>query len=184
MQPKETFTAKEIEQDIATGMKHPAEMPEGSYSKISIVAFFAALLLLVLTFVLPKFVLLFFLIIFLAIPLYALARFLWIKHKIKNINLDDYERSTAIISHVYEEDYVVQEHNHHRRTVHNYSITFENGQTFRLPKINYQWSRERSMSDFALYQATHRGDEFIVVTHRQTGEIAAVYPTAVFTYKA
>ena len=40
------------------------------------------------------------------------------------------------------------------------------------------------MSDKALYQLAHAGDEFIVVTKKDTGDVAVAYPSAYFEYKS
>ena len=69
------------------------------------------------------------------------------------------------------------------KQVDNYTLYFENKQSFCLPKDNYLWSEERPMSDFAIFQVAQRGEEFYLAINTITGNIDMIYPLEFFEYK-
>ena len=105
-----------------------------------------------------------------------------LRHGIKKVSIDDYEVTEAVVSHTKEEEFVVRYYKH-SETILVYTIYFENGKKWDIPKDNYLWSVERPMSDFAIFQTAHRGDLFTVVSRKENGEIVMAYDTEFFEYK-
>ncbi len=102
------------------------------------------------------------------------------------VRIEDYTIVRDTLSHSEKERHVERRffpRHVQREEVLIYIFYFESGKRFRLPTDNYLWDKERPMSDFFLYESCHRGDEFFLVIHRESGEIAAVYPTMYFAYK-
>ena len=68
------------------------------------------------------------------------------------------------------------------QTVTIYRLHFENGKSLQIPRLNFTWSEEQSMSDASLYNEAHRGDGFYLAVHKETGKIAMAYPKNRFRY--
>ena len=69
------------------------------------------------------------------------------------------------------------------QTVTIYRLHFENGKSLQIPRLNFTWSEEQSISDAALYNEAHRGDGFYLAVHKETGKIAMAYPKSRFVYQ-
>ena len=117
------------------------------------------------------------------IVVYLAIGYFYQKNRTKNLSIDDYEIKNVVISHIKEETYTIRKRNAIDKTMCVYIMYFENGKSWNIPKDNYLWSGECPMSDRTLYQTTHRGDVFWVVTKKDTCEIVVAYPTEYFEYK-
>jgi len=187
------LTPKQIEHDIADSFKYPKKMTKAEYAKLSLASIIAAVLLFAVYF-LPqvdldtsmRITLYVILAVFAACLITAVCELLLRRHRRKNVRMDDYEVTTETISHTEEESYrqtggtsVAR----HSETVTNYTLYFENGKSWRITAMNFTWSAEWQMSDFSLYNSTDRGDTFIVVSEKRTGNIAVAYPTKLFSLR-
>lgn len=179
MAKKQILTRSEIEKDIINVFKQPQEMSESSYKKWTI----PSVIIACIEFIYPIFIL--WVVLALVIFLIAssiISRFR-LKRHIKNVSIDDYEIKTEVVANTTEESYVKKGPKWHSKRVNNYTIRFENGESWRIPEDNYPWSKERRMSGFAIFQSTHRGDVFMVVIKKDTGKIVVAYNTEFFEYK-
>lgn len=182
MARKHVLTPAEIEADLIHACKQPQAVSEADHKRWTIPAIILAAVMLVSMFVYPLLLVWILLgAIAFAIGDYLILR-VRIQRKAKKISISDYEIQTQTVSHTHTESFVVKAR-HSGQRITNYSLHFENGSSWRIPNNNYAWSEERRMSDFAIYESTHRGDAMIVVTKKNTGEVAMAYPTAYFEYK-
>lgn len=186
MTKREVFTLKEVEYDISYSLKNAPERSESSYKKLLIPCGVLGVLLAILSIFQPKIGLIGLLILAIVAIVSVIFELLFSKHRVKSVSIDDYEIDTAILSYAEEEHYKqirAGVNIRHSRKINNYTLHFENGKSFRLPKDNYAWSKERSMSDFAIFHSSHRGDLFIVAVKKDSFEIAMAYPAEFFEYK-
>ena len=106
--------------------------------------------------------------------------------KAENISLDDYKIAEDTVHDVYDETHVetrrTGKYSHSKETVINYYIRFDSGKVWQLPCDLYSWSEEFNMSPVYVYRNAHRGDRFITVTYKKSGEIAVAYNTEFFEY--
>lgn len=180
---KETVSPTQIQQDIIHSLQNPPNMSEASYKKWTIPFLLPACLLGVAAFLYPKLLFYGLLVLIPALLLLCTVNHFRIQYKVKKVSINDYDVTTDVLSHSSEERYVAKGHRHHGKVITNYTLHFENGADWRIPKDNYLWSTERPMSDAAIFQSSHRGDGFIVVTKKDTGKIAMAYHTDFFEYK-
>ena len=180
MAKKQILTNTEIEKDIICALKNPPNLPESSYKKMIIPTVIAVGLLVMIEFIYPLFIvwLLAAVIIFLIGS--SIFNHIKLKNLIKKVSINDYYIEKEVVHSTYEEHY--RTGGRHNELVSNYLIRFENGKSWRISTDNYLWSIERSMSDFAIFQSTHREDTMIVVTKKDTGEIVMAYHTDFFEY--
>ena len=183
MEKKQLLTNKEIEKDIITALKNPHKESEESYKKGTIPAIIVAVFLFVLGFIYPEFLPWVAISVFLFVVVYTIFCYVRLGAKIKRVSIGNYEIKTEVVSHTYSESYVAKGAKYHSERINNYTLHFEDGKKWDVPKDNYLWSVERRMSDFAIYNSSHRGDEFIVVTKRETGDVVMAYNTEFFEYK-
>lgn len=180
---KQTFTNADIENDIRNSLKYHKEFSKSEYTKLKVCAFIGALILIVVEFIEPKFIL-WFLLAYLVISIVTVIfTFANKKHKQNRVSINNYTISLETVSHTKYEEYVQVYYKHHARTVVICSISFENGKIWLIPKDNYLWSEELKMSNFAIYNSSHRGDRFIVVTNNETGKIVMAYNTELFEFR-
>jgi len=186
MANKEIITLERIEQDLIQSLKKPQELSESSYKNRSVPSILLGAGLAILSIFNPKiglyglFALITVAIVGTIIELSAL------RHKRKNVCICDYEITTMKLSDTAEEHYVQKGAGvrfRHTRQVNNYTLRFENGKIWNIPKENYTWSKDGPMSDFFIYQNAHRTDLFIVVENKDTGKIAMAYHADHFEYK-
>ena len=185
MVKKQIITNREIEQDIATALKNPQDMSKSSYKKMTFPIVLVAISMVVMGFVYPLGVLWILLGIVAALigaKIYQICR---LNYLIKNISIDDYDIVTDTVSHIYKESYHIKSanQNHMGRDVDNFVIYFESRKKWKIPKENYLWSVERPMSDFSIYNSTHREDAYITVVKKSNGKIAVAYKCEFFEYK-
>lgn len=181
---KQILTNKEIEKDIETALKNTQDMSESSYKKMIIPIVLIAISMVVLEFVYPPgilWVLIGIVVFLLGAKIYKTCR---LKYLIKNIKMEDYEVLTDTVSHIYSESYKVKSADKYRpsKTVNNYIIYFESRKSWKVPKENYMWSVERPMSDFSIYNSTHREDAYITVVKKSNGKIIVAYNCEFFEY--
>ena len=188
---KQILTNKEIEKDIINALRNPTAEAEESYKKrrnISIVGGtivgtilgifgriyydFGVSLLFALTFG-----------VFVYAIFYRITYHITLGTKIKRVSIRDYEINTEVVSHTYWESYVRRRSRYHYELINNCTLHFENGKKWDVPKDNYLWSVEFPMSSLAIYNSSHRGDVFMVVTKKKTREVVMAYNTEFFEYK-
>ena len=188
MPRKQILTDDNIQTDVKNILKHPANLSriEWRRSMIPLLVSSASVLVAMIIFQNHyKLVLLAYLIF---IVVYLTVEYFRKKSSIKNVDIDDYEIKKVAVSFVREEVYSTEPGSYSYiekklKTVHVYIMYFENGKSWNIPRDNYLWSKECPMSDRTLYQTTHCGDAFWVVTKKDTGEIVVAYPTDFFDYK-
>ena len=183
MAKKEIITLTQIEQDIIHSLKEPQEMSKSTYKKWRIPCAIIGGLLVVVSIFYPTIGVYSLLILLVAGCAGGAIEYLLLRRKRKNVCIVDYDVTTEVLSNKVEESYSAPAGKHRSRTVTNYTLFFENGEGWRIPQDNYLWSEERPMSDFYIYQNSHRGDAFIVVIKKDTGKIAMAYDTEFFKYK-
>ncbi len=184
MTKKQILTSTTIEKDIINAIKQPADISKASYKKLLPFAFIAAILLVVAEIFYPQFILW----ALLALVIYFLGYYIYkqvsLKKTIKNLSIDDFYITTEIVHSTNEEHYKIHGNKWRRGEWKNiYTICFENGKSWRIPKDNYLWSVERLMSDFAIFQSTNRGDIMLIVAKKDTNEIVMAYHTDFFQCK-
>ncbi len=186
MPAKERLTKKEIEIDIKRNLKAPKEMTEDTYKKWSAIGYALAIPIVVLFFVNYRIALWAFFSLAALEILLLVARFSGKRRQSRTATIEDYEITVAPLLHSKAERYAQKEWSRKRRVtrrIENYFLAFEGRDLYQIPEENYRWSREYVLSDFFIFQNAHRGDAFILAIRKETGEIAAVYPTAFFDYK-
>ena len=95
----------------------------------------------------------------------------------RHVDLNDYAITTDALYDKEEERYNALTGKHLYREITNRILYFANGSAFFLPMQIGASTGER------IFEQARRGDKFIVVTHKKTGEIAVVYPTSLFVYQ-
>lgn len=183
MAKKQIFTDAEIEKDIICALKNPQGESKKSYNRRSIPIAVSACIAGVVSIFYPL-VLLWLLV---AALVYGVGEIIFrsvrLKNQIKNVKISDYELSTETVSYAHEESYMVTKGRRHKEMVYNRTLYFEGGKLWRIPKENYLWSEDRSMSDLPVYVSARRGDVFTAVTKKDTGEIVMAYHNDFFEYK-
>ena len=187
MANKHILTDAEIEQDIISALKNPPKESEASYKGWTIPCIIIALLLVIIEFVYPIFILWVLLALIVFLIGGSIVCRLRLKNQIKNVKINDYVLTTETVHSISEEHYKAETGGtvRHRRTeqIDNYIIRFESGKVWRVPKELYCWNERLRMHDGGIFNATHRGDTMIVVTARNTGKIVVAYHTESFAYK-
>ncbi|MBQ8416715.1 MAG: hypothetical protein IJX13_07475 [Clostridia bacterium] len=194
MSKKQILTNAEIKKDIISAMENPPEESEASDKKGTVIAFIVACFLLVMSYINPPFFVRTVLAGFALLIGASIFRFIYEKRRFKKWSIHDYDVTTEVVHSIDEEHYLT--HFDHKpkigkrkgglvRTVpvNNYSIRFENGKIWRIPKKLYSWNERLRMQDLGIYRTTHRGDTLIVVTKKDTGKIIVAYHTDFFEYK-
>ena len=187
---KEILTNDNIVFDIKHSLKKPAKMSGGTYkilstiSAIIVVIFCVAELYLLNTQSIdPKIAGLVFLpacILFISL---GILEYLILVIKRINVRLENYEVVSEVLSHKTEDKHREWVNKHCKKDVSVFTLYFENKKSIRIPEMNYTWSPIRQMSDFSLFNISHRGDEFIIVLNKKTGKIVMAYPAKYFEYK-
>lgn len=191
MRFKETFTKSNITEDLRHTVGTEQKMTKSTYTKVTIGAVAVGVPAGILAVFFPREALLVTLILLVAVLAAIPVGFLWKKHKQKTVSMDDYEIIEDTLSHKEEETHKETRPSRFRRgvafrrtvTVTIYLLHFENSKSLQIPRLNFVWSEEQSMSDASLYSEAHRGDGFYLVVHKETGKLAAVYPKSRFLYR-
>lgn len=188
MVKKQTLTDTEIEKDIVNSLKNPPKESEASYKRRTIPCFILAILLVIIEFIYPIFIVWFLLALIAFVIIYSIFDYFRLKNKIKNVTVNDYDITTEIVHSTEEEHYIAVTgvSIRHRRAeqIDNYIIRFENGKSWRIPKELYSWSERLRMHDVDIRNSTHRGDTMIVITEKNSGKIVVAYNTEIFDYNA
>ena len=196
MTKKEVFTDAEIERDIKAAIEEPPDVSEDSHKKIfisTIVVFIlASLAFWGLLFAGESLDILWYfaraLLIF-TILLIPLA-FLYLKIRLKNVSIKDYEISEETVFSTEIEYSFLMRIMRDRRDLYkrgcpgNYNVNFCSGKTWRIPGELYFWSDRYRMKNYKICESTHAGDTMIVVTHRKTKKVIVAYNTEFFEYKS
>ena len=185
MAKKLIFTDSEIEKDIISAIKRPADRSQNKGRKRWLFDVGALVVLFVLGVVYPKLYFLIFIAILLIMVVGSILFFIHRKKTIKKVSIDDYYLTYEIVHSIDEEHYVKGRYNRYERyeEIDIYTLRFDSGKVWNISKDNYLWSEERPMSDFAIFQSAHRGDRFIVVSGKDTHKVAMAYDTEFFEYK-
>ena len=185
MAKKQIFTNAEIEKDVATSLRRPADMSEVTYKSMLLPSVIMACVFAVIAIMRPYLMFQLFFIFMAFTVCYTIFYYIRRRNKIKKISMSDYSVTIEIVHSTEEERYKAKKAGkwNGKETVINHNIRFENGKVWRIPKQNYLWCVEYPMSDFAIYQRTHRGDSMIVVTKNDTGDVVMAYNTDIFEYK-
>ena len=187
MAKKQIVTNVEIEKDIVDAMKNPPEESERSYKSFTVPAIIIAVIMVVIEFIYPAFMVLFLLALMAFLICYAIFSHFRLKNKIKKVTINDYIITTEVVHSTAEEHYKAETGGsiRHRRSkqINNYIVRFESGKSWRIPKELYAWNESLRMQDWWIHNTTHRGDTLIVVTKRDNGEIVVAYNTDIFEYK-
>ena len=186
---KEIFTDAEIEKDIKAAIKAPPDESEDSHKKwLIFMLILAPFSLLALLFIekLSDFLWYFaWALLIITVLIFPLS-FLYLKIRLKNVSIRDYEVSEDKVFSAEEERYtdVYRTTRLHFRTVKNYNVNFCSGKTWRIPGELYFWSDRYRMKNYKICESTHAGDTMIVVTHRKTKKVIVAYNTELFEYKS
>ena len=190
MAKKEIFTIKEVERDVANSFRYAPEMTEESYQKWMIPCAVLGILLAIASYFYPAMILRVMGVLIGVAIVSVVVHVLRTRHKMRTVCMDDYRIETGTFSHKAHEQYWQKNFGSrrirwcgHNRQVDIYTLYFENGKSFCLPRDNYAWSREYPMTDFAIYESARRGEEFYLVIHKSSEGIAMVYPREFFEYK-
>lgn len=182
---KETVTPAEMKEDIAVFIKHCPELEKEKYRAANLPCMIVAIAILVLQLFAPGFLLLpLTCVFFLAVAVIIFVN-LRIRTRLKNISLEDYAVTRAVLSSKDGENYKQMRGRHFlsRRTVVRYLLHFEGGATWDIPDKLYPWSTENRTGSYFIYENAHRGAAYILVTEKKTGRVAVAYPEEFFTYK-
>ncbi len=190
----ESITSKQIEQDIVNSLNYPKRMTKAEYKNPKgyiIASLFVILFGYYMTHIDPMTAIAsicgLLLVFVLGIVIMFVASVQIRKHKQNNVRIDNYDVTTEVIYRTDDETYVQKVGRgigRHSVTVTNYILYFENGKSWQIPPRNYTWSEELQMPERMLFENANRGDTFIVVTEKRSGNIAMVYPTKFFRYIA
>ena len=188
MPKKEIVTLKEIERDIKNSLKMGKEMSRSSYLKGAIPCAVLGVILGIISIFQPQIIVNVFLLLIAVVVgviavVGAIIEVSTRKHKRNSVRMDDYDVSFASLSHTEEEHYIETSH-HYSRQVNIYTLEFEDGREWIIPKVNYTWSQEFTMSDFTISLSSHPGDSFIVVARKDTRDIVMAYQAEFFEYNA
>ena len=188
MAKKEIVTEKEILRDIINSIKKTTHNPKSRMSRRAEVAMGAAagIAVVAIELIYPLFVLWMLLGFLLFIPAYLIVAKVRLSRKIKAARVEDYEIILGTLAEIDHEHYRVKRGYKWYSPVYevnNYTLKFEDGGVWCVPKDNYPWSVERPMSDMAICQASEQGDSFIIVRKKIDGKIAVAYPENFFDFR-
>ena len=189
MKLRETFTTSNIVEDLRLSAGSTEKMNKSTYTKITVCAVAVGLPAGILSVFYPVEALLCMMVLFVSLLAIVPAYYIWKQHKKKSVSMDDYKIVEGVLSHKEEETHKETRGRPHKHfiqrtvTVTVYLLHFEDGRSLQLPGDNFVWSEEQSMSDAGLYNDVHRGDDFYLVVHKETGKIAAAYPKSRFVYQ-
>ncbi len=186
MAKKQILTNDNIETDIKNILENPAKLSRFEHRRSVTPVWVFSGLVLVAMLVFQKYYKLVLLLSLVFIIAYLAVDHIRQKNSIKKVSLDGYEVSQEVVLNVIEEIYSTDYSDYISKKLKEVRVCimyFENGKSWNIPSDNYTWSVEFPMSDKALYQLTHSGDVFTVVTKKDTGDIVVAYPSEYFEYK-
>lgn len=180
---KEFVTPERIERDIIDSFGVAKNQTWRQYRVWLIVTLICAVALLVTEWFYPTAVLWCLVAFAVMIALVFVFYKVRLIYRKKHFCMDDYEITVETLYDKQEDHYMATMGRHRSRQIDNYDLYFTNGKDWRIPDKNYLWSAEYQLSDQYIYKNAHRGDKFIAVSKKDTGEIAMAYPTDYFVYK-
>ena len=199
MTKKHKLTNAEIEKDIAdTIIKTESSRTDERAYRITLwIAFFISIPLVILTYTKTIIILQFWLAVLLFIFVYAIFYPIFRNHRIKKITIQEYSITTETVYRISDEHYYELSTSGRggisailalfgKNTgvpVANYTVHFENGKSWLIPKQNYKWHEQLYRNDEQLFGTIHREDTMIVVTSKKTGKIVMAYHTDLFEYQ-
>ena len=185
MEKKENLTWLEIKKDIIIALKNPPSESKSSYNRSKPVYAIVGLALLALIYFFPIMLAYEFAALILFAAGYLIFHYARLKVKIKSINISNYNVTTETVYGISEEHYLARNGGRVKYTkqISNYTVHFENGKDWRVPKKLYTWSERFHRQDRGVYHTTHRGDTMTVISEKATGEIVMAYNTDIFEYK-
>lgn len=182
MAKKIRVTPREVEADIINGIKQGKKQSKASSRRERIGLFIAACLLVIIEFIYPPFFL--WLLPALIAFLLVLLPVAYIRRRrhIQRVTMGDYTVQKATVSHTAHEEYWEKSGRRHSRLVEFYTLSFEGGATWQIPEEGYRWCMKPPATARVIYEGAHRGDEFFLVTHKESGEVAVAYHAALFDW--
>ena len=105
MAKKQIVTNVEIEKDIVDAIKNPPEESERSYKSFTVPAIIIAVIMVVIEFIYPAFMVLLLLALMAFLICSAIFSHFRLKNKIKNVTINDYIITTEIVHSTDEEHY-------------------------------------------------------------------------------
>ena len=185
MLKKQILTNAEIKKDLIHAMRHPPRISEADYKKGTLPAILMACFLFVMGFVYPQFIPWFLLGVIAFLVGATVFHGIRFRYRIKRVTIEDYEITTETVHSIDEEHFRTEKNGKYGRSeqIDNYSIRFENGKIWRIPKECYAWHERLRRGDRGIYQSTHRDDRMIVLTRKKDGEIVMAYHTELFEYR-
>ncbi len=183
MAQKIRLTPRDVEADIINGIKQGKKQSEASYRRERIGLFIAACLLVIIEFIYPPFFL--WLLPALIAFLLVLLPIAYIRRRrhIRRVTMGDYTVQRATVSHTAHERYWEKSGRRHSRIVEFYTLSFEGGAAWQIPDESYRWCMKPPATARVIYESAHCGDEFFLVTHKESGEVAVAYHTALFDWR-
>lgn len=180
---KEILTHEHIKQDIIDHIGTAKGQTWREYRVWLIATVLCALAFLVLKIICPTAAT--WLLLTAAANLLAILGCGWLRtlYRKKHVCIDDYEIMTETLYDKEEEHYSAVTGKHQSRPIDNRILYFANGKAFFVPEQGCIRRTQAPLSKRQIYENAQRGDKFIVVTHKKTGEIVAAYPTSLFAYK-
>lgn len=177
------LTNKEIEKDIATAMKFPSRR-KYTGAIVGCLIMVPMIALIVLFADDPALIFLSMIAFGMLMVAYCILEPILFERYKKRISVNDYDISTSVVrsTDAKRNVYGARDKMHLKYDLLYGYIYFENGKKWRIPIQNYLWS-ENAMSDWGIYENTHRGDEFITVSKKKTGKIVVAYNKNLFEYK-
>jgi hypothetical protein len=191
MKLRETFDVDDIMQDLRRIAGGTKKTSKSTYIALTILSVAIAIPVGVLCIIFPEYAHYISLGVtfpaVLSVYVYRLVR----KSRRNSVSPDDYDIIEDVLSHKDEETYRRPRHSRYSthdlgeylQTVTIYRLYFENGKSLQIPRLNFKWSKEMSMSDSALYNDVHRGDGFYLIIVTKTSEVVAAYPKKHFNYR-
>ena len=188
MANKQILTNAEIEKDIISALKNPPKESKKSYKRWTIPCIIIAIVLFVIEFIYPIFILWLLLALFVFSIVAGIFHYFRLKKRIGKVMISDYDITAEVVNSTAEEQYrmVVSGSSIkglHRVQINNYIIHFDSGKVWRVPKELYRWNERLRMYDREIFNSTHRGDTMIVVKEKISDKIVVAYNTEFFEYK-
>ena len=182
MAQKIRLTPRDVEADIINGIKQGKKTSKASSRRWALFDTIAVCLLFVIELFYPLFIL--WLVLALLALLLVLLPVAYIRRRrIQRVTMGDYTVQRATVSHTAHERYCEKSGRHHSRIVEFYTLSFEGGATWQIPDEGYRWCMKPPATARVIYESAHRGDEFFLVTHKESGEVAVAYHTALFDWR-
>ena len=183
---KEIVTTREMIQDIANSLQHPAAISKKSRIKRIFFIVLCVALSCMIGVIFPKFLLIE---VFVLVPLFCVLFWGWENRRYtylsKNIRIEDYEIISDVLLRRELEAYETRGSKYHPVvTVRIYKLFFESGRQWRIPATrNYRWSERNFKWDSEIFNLSEKGDAFITVVEKNSGQVVVAYPADLFEYK-